>query len=127
MKKIKKTAKHTRHLTRRETESMQKKLLSTRENLLKLVTKKRSLELSEPDVGDGADHASQSLEKEMLFELSDTERATLDQIEAALRRIEKKTYGICESCHKPIAKERIKVLPAARYCISCQNVSETAG
>lgn len=125
MKKIKKTA-HTQRLTRRETESIQKKLLSTRENLFKLVTKKRSLDLSEPDVGDGADHASQSMEKEMLFELSDAERAMMDQIEAALRRIEKKTYGICESCLKPIAKERLKVLPAARYCISCQSVNETA-
>ncbi len=63
MKKIKKTAKHTQHLNRREVESIQKNLLSTRENLLILVNEKRALDLSEPDVGDGADHASQSLEK----------------------------------------------------------------
>jgi len=126
MKKIKKTAKRTQRLNRREMESIQKKLLSTRENLFKLVNEKRNIDLSEPDVGDGADHASQSLEKEMLFELSDTERTMLDQTESALRRIEKKTYGICESCHKPIAKERLKAVPSARYCISCQSANETA-
>jgi RNA polymerase-binding transcription factor DksA len=50
----------------------------------------------------------------------------LDQIEAALRKIDKGTYGACESCRNAIGKARLEALPFARYCISCQNSSETA-
>ncbi|MFH1618699.1 MAG: TraR/DksA family transcriptional regulator [bacterium] len=111
-------------LNRRELEAIKKKLLTLREELIRVVNEKRKLDLSEPEVGDGADQASQSLEKEILFELSDNERVMLDQIESALRRIEKKTYGLCESCRKPITKERIRAIPSARYCIACQSSNE---
>ena len=40
------------------------------------------------DNGDSVDQASQSIEKELLFELSDNERNTLDMIEAAIRKVE---------------------------------------
>jgi len=111
----------------REKEAIRKRLLEQRDELLKLVNDKKNLDLAEPEVGDSADQASQSLDKEMLFELSDNERRMLDQIESALRRIEKNVYGTCESCRKPIAVARLKVIPAARYCIACQNTNESAG
>lgn len=124
-KKTKETVKHIGRLSLRELESIRKNLLSTRENLFKVINEKKTLDPTDTNVGDGADHAAQNLEKEMLFELSDSERTMLDQIESALRRIEKKTYGICESCRKPIVKERLKAVPSARYCISCQSANET--
>lgn len=113
-------------MNQRELDSVRKKLMATKEELIRIVNTKRKLDLTEPDVGDGADQASQSLEKEMLFELSDNERVMLDQIESALRRIEKKSYGICEACRRPIGKQRLKAIPAARYCISCQSSNESA-
>lgn len=78
------------------------------------------------DVGDEADQAGQLVEKELQFELSDNERNQLDQIEGALRKMDKGTYGLCEQCVKPINALRIKALPFARYCIVCQNNSERA-
>jgi DnaK suppressor protein len=78
-----------------------------------------------PGVGDEADVASQSIEKELIFELSDNERQMLDQTEAALRKIDNGTYGQCESCRNPIGKERIRALPFARYCIDCQSKTES--
>ncbi len=41
----------------------------------------------------------------------------LIEIKAALDRIEKGTYGICETCGKPIEKERLEANPAARISI----------
>ena len=38
----------------------------------------------------------------------------LNEIEAALKRLEKGTYGICEATGKPIAAERLRVLPWTR-------------
>ena len=103
---------------------IRRKLLEMRDDLAKTVHKQRLAEDAQ-DTGDSVDQASQSIEKELLFELSDNERLTLDQIEAALRKIDKGTYGVCESCRKPIGKMRLQALPFARYCISCQNSSET--
>ena len=82
-------------------------------------------EMPENETGDEADLASQSLEKEVLFELNDSSHEKLDQIEAALRRISKGIYGTCEYCRKPIPKKRILALPFARYCINCQVSNES--
>jgi RNA polymerase-binding transcription factor DksA len=41
----------------------------------------------------------------------------LAEVKAALDRIEKGTYGICETCGKPIEKERLEANPSARISI----------
>jgi DnaK suppressor protein len=78
----------------------------------------------EEDIGDEADVATRSVEREMLFELTDSEKQTLDMIEASLRKIEKGVFGRCESCQQVIARLRMDVMPWARYCISCQAKQE---
>jgi DnaK suppressor protein len=105
--------------------SVKRKLLEMRDDLVKTVHQQQLEESAEQDTGDDADKASQSIEKELLFELSDNERMTLDHIEAALRKIEKGTYGTCESCRKAIPKPRLEALPFARYCIGCQSSAES--
>ena len=40
-------------------------------------------------------------------------------IEAALKRIDAGTYGICVSCGEPISEERLNVLPATPICRDC--------
>ena len=106
--------------------SIRKQLLDMRDDLMKTVRNQKISDTMQNDIGDSVDEASRSIERELLFELSDNERVTLDQIEAALRKIDKRTYGLCESCQKPIAKARLDALPFARYCITCQNSAESA-
>jgi DnaK suppressor protein len=43
----------------------------------------------------------------------------LVSLEAAERRLEAGTFGICRTCLKPIAAARLEVLPAATECVSC--------
>ncbi|MBI5301387.1 MAG: TraR/DksA C4-type zinc finger protein [Chloroflexi bacterium] len=43
----------------------------------------------------------------------------LQEIERAIARAEKGTYGICERCKQPISDERLKVMPSATLCITC--------
>ena len=45
-------------------------------------------------------------------------------VEDALRRLRRGTYGICEDCGHPIAKERLEVLPQAARCVECQRREE---
>lgn len=121
-----KTVKAATQPSRREWGHIRVKLLHMRDDLSRTVQKKQAMEVVEQNVGDEADQATSSLEKEMLFELSDNERTMLDQIEGALRKMEKGSYGLCESCQKPIAKPRLKAVPFARYCIGCQSSAENA-
>jgi len=43
----------------------------------------------------------------------------LAAVEAALLRVAEGTYGICEVCRRPIAAERLEVIPWAATCVAC--------
>jgi DnaK suppressor protein len=111
-------------LTRQELAQIAAGLAAMKADIAKNVEDKKNLDLLEPEVGDSIDQATQSLDKEILFELSDNERKILRDIEAALRKMEKGSYGLCEHCKKTIEKKRIKALPSARYCMACQSGAE---
>ena len=42
-------------------------------------------------------------------------------VEEALDRLEAGDYGICLACEEPIAEKRLRALPWARYCVTCQD------
>jgi len=44
----------------------------------------------------------------------------LKAIDAALSRLERGRYGICEKCKREIPVARLKAVPFAAYCIDCQ-------
>jgi RNA polymerase-binding transcription factor DksA len=44
----------------------------------------------------------------------------VDDIEAALARLDEGTYGVCEQCAATIPPERLVDIPGARLCASCQ-------
>ena len=123
----KKTAKKKAVLIKKQpgTQFHERRLVKMRDDLLKLVATKQKAEMPDNEVGDEADAATQSSERELLFELSDSERQSLDAIEAALRKIDQSHYGLCESCRKKIARPRLRAMPQARYCIHCQGRFET--
>ncbi len=47
----------------------------------------------------------------------------LKEIDRAIVRAEKGTYGICEHCKNPISEERLKVMPSANLCINCAKLA----
>jgi DnaK suppressor protein len=49
------------------------------------------------------------------------------QVERALERMDLGTYGQCETCHKPISRERLEAFPAATSCVSCKQAHERRG
>ena len=56
--------------------------------------------------------------------LLDQVRCELDDVDAALRRLDEGTYGHCEACGEPLEEQRLAALPAARFCAQHQNVVE---
>ncbi len=64
-----------------------------------------------------ADIGTDNYEQEFALDLMDGERKLLREIDDALQRVEKGSYGICEATSKAIAKARLKAKPWARYCV----------
>jgi DnaK suppressor protein len=79
------------------------------------------------DVGDSADAAIDTANDEISSQLAELESRELEQIENALRRIEKGVYGRCELCGGKIAEARLNALPYTSTCIDCQRESERTG
>lgn len=48
----------------------------------------------------------------------------LKEIERALDKIKKKTYGICEKCSQKIDLARLNAKPSAIYCLKCEKEME---
>ena len=71
-----------------------------------------------------ADIGTDNWEQEFTLGLIENERQLLKEIDAALSRIDDKTYGVCEATHKPITKHRLRAKPWARYCIEYARAKE---
>ncbi len=71
-----------------------------------------------------ADLGSDTYEQEFDLDLMDSERKLLHEIDDALRRIDKNTYGLCEATGKPIRKARLEAQPWARYCVEFATMLE---
>jgi RNA polymerase-binding transcription factor DksA len=70
------------------------------------------------------DDGSSVEEQERISTVSADLDHLLDQINGALERMDKGTYGICQRCGKPINEERLEAFPYVAFCIECQSILE---
>jgi DnaK suppressor protein len=73
---------------------------------------------------DTADTGAKAFEREHEMALAASHREILGQVERALRSIETSSYGVCESCGKPIGKARLQAFPRATLCLACKQRQE---
>src|SRR6266849_263866 len=66
-----------------------------------------------------ADLGTDNFEQEFTLGLIQNEEQALDEIGAALDRLNQGTFGRCEECHKEIPKTRLNALPYTRHCVEC--------
>lgn len=66
-----------------------------------------------------ADLSSDTMEHEVAVSLLENQGILLEQIAAALDRIGKGTFGICQECQQPIPGARLDALPYTSYCVTC--------
>ncbi len=62
-----------------------------------------------------------TVDRERDLALSAQALAAVEEIDAALTKIDRRTYGACERCHQPIPKARLRALPYARLCVACKS------
>lgn len=73
---------------------------------------------------DQADVGSKGLERDAEMSLAANQRELLMQTEKALERLDKGSYGQCESCGEPIGKMRLMAFPRATLCMTCKQREE---
>jgi RNA polymerase-binding protein DksA len=73
---------------------------------------------------DQADAGSKTFEREQELSIANNRRDLLVQMERALERLDKGTYGRCESCQQPIPKPRLQAFPSATLCVTCKQREE---
>ena len=71
-----------------------------------------------------ADVATDMYDREFNLGLASNEREVLQRIEAALKKIDNKTFGVCIQCNKSIAAARLKAIPYVETCLKCQEEIE---
>ncbi len=62
-----------------------------------------------------------TVDRERNLALSAQAGAAVEEIDDAMRKIDRKTYGGCERCYQPIPKARLRALPFARLCVACKS------
>ena len=113
-------------MDKKRLEYYKKKLQSRREELLKSIarTEEEGRAADDDPTVDLADKAANSYTKEFLFGQTDTDRTTLQLIDAALERMRNGTYGICVHCETELQQKRLEAVPWARHCTVCQEKQE---
>ena len=71
-----------------------------------------------------AETATATLGREIDYTLGDNAEQVLSEIDAALRRIDDRTYGICFNCGNEIPRARLEANPWASLCIDCKRRAE---
>ncbi|RLC39041.1 hypothetical protein DRH27_00765 [Candidatus Falkowbacteria bacterium] len=107
---------------------IKKELLERKEQVLKDLTDissktdgNKDSEVKFPDFGDKTDENAQEIgEYSTNLATKTVLDSTLRDINGALERIEKGTYGICKYCKKRINKKRLLARQVASACVECK-------
>jgi DnaK suppressor protein len=79
-----------------------------------------------------AELGTETYEQEFSLRMMESDQGLLDEVQAALQRIEKGIFGLCQRCVEEgktpaksiIPKLRLKVIPYARNCVDCERRKE---
>lgn len=71
-----------------------------------------------------ADQGSATFERELDMTFEEGSRMHLQEVRAALERIQSGAYGTCERCGESIPVERLEAVPTAKLCVACKKKEE---
>ncbi len=108
----------------KKTEHQKEALMLHRELGLEDSLRELSKELSYYD-NHPADIGSETYEQEKQFALDRHSARQINEVNAAIKRMEKGTYGFCESCGREISFERLDAIPETKLCMECEEQRRT--
>jgi DnaK suppressor protein len=104
-------------LTEREIYARQADELKAQADLLALEHEPGDVQFDE----EGGEGGTSNVDRELDLVLSGQARATVEEIDRALLKIDAGTYGRCERCGTEILRARLEALPHAALCVACKS------
>lgn len=117
-------------LTKEQKADLYERLIQLKEDVKGSKKKEESMLVESNEISNGvgnhiADHGSIYLDRMTEQTLDQVDDQLEGEIDAALKRMEDGTYGICEKTGKDIPYERLKAVPYTRYSIDAKINEET--
>lgn len=112
-----------------EWKTFQQRLLELREQLLKQrdgLAKDSAQEMASYSLH-MADSGTDNFDRDFALSLLSSDQDAIYEIDEALRRMERKTYGVCELTGKAIPKTRLEAIPWTRFTVQAQAQLERDG
>ena len=79
------------------------------------------------NAADTMDEVRLAEERDLAIQLLGRDFAETRLVKAALARIEEGVYGFCLRCDEPIGSNRLRAIPHATFCVTCQEATEHDG
>lgn len=110
----------------KQIEELKEILIERKETITKNIQGSRDSidSLKDSECKDEYDYAEVSSDSFKEGIIANQQIKELEEIEDALKRIDKGTYGICEMCDESIAIGRLRAKPFAKYCTPCREIHE---
>ena len=112
-----------------EWRKFQERLLELREQLLKQrdgLAKDSAQEMTSYSLH-MADSGTDNFDRDFALSLLSSDQDAIYEIDEALRRMERKSYGVCELTGKAIPKSRLEAIPWTRFTVQAQAQLEREG
>ena len=113
-------------MDKRKLTRLRKTLTEESANLVRSLNRNREAgeEIRVEKTEDEGDLALISHNKELLYNLAETDFRRFKAIEDALKRMDREEYGECAGCGEDINEKRLVAVPWVTMCIACQEIDE---
>src|SRR5437016_7205906 len=110
----------------KKTQKFRQRLLEEYQKLIRSINRNRMAEeeIQLENTEDEGDLATISHNKELLYNLHESDFQRLKSIQEALKRMDRGEYGECVRCSEDINEKRLMAVPWATLCIQCQEEAE---
>ena len=115
-----------RSLTKKELEQVRKRLMQRKKELLEDIAEILEKEAKEEyqdlidAIREDGDIAAAELQESTILAIAEMKAKEVEQIDAAIERIDQGEYGICIECGNWITPARLEAMPYALRCKECQ-------
>ena len=110
----------------KQIEELKQTLLERKEMITNSINDSRESinSLKSTECNDEFDYAEVSSDSFKEGIIANQQIKELNEIDEALKRINKGTYGVCEMCDESIAIGRLRAKPFAKFCTPCREIYE---
>jgi RNA polymerase-binding transcription factor DksA len=96
-----------------------RRMLERRARITRTVRAEEAEQLAATAALERGDGPGVSMASDVAEQLSAHELHEVREIDAALARIERGSYGRCETCGRAVGRQRLRAVPETRFCVSC--------